>query len=197
VELSLNGQNFTEDGICFTFHGSLAAEAVQVLAPPEGDTTEAPKEEPKAKKGKGAVEEPVFTAVKPGSKLGCAFKPSLETEHAVLRMELDTKVGEDDAQPFRDVDMPGKIELITPAAPPPEPDVKGKKEPPPEAMPAPEPIEMLTALVPEVKAEDLPEGAVLLIRGFRVSLNGQSFTPCAESPQPMRLELPPPETENS
>merc|ERR1712113_1009724 len=80
VELSLNGQNFTEDRIYFTYYGRLEPEAMQVVGLPEGMIADAPKEDPKAKKpAKGAVEEPVETVVKPGSKLGCAVAPILQS----------------------------------------------------------------------------------------------------------------------
>lgn len=191
VELSLNGQNFTEDRMYFTYYGPLEAEQVQLLSLPEGAAAEAPKEDAKAKKGgKGAVEEPAYTLVRPGSKLGCPLRPLLESAaSAALRVELMSKVGDEEPAPLQTLTMPGRIELVSPPPPPPaDPDPKAAKSAAP-SEPAVEldPVEMLTALAPEVGAEGLPEGAVLLLCNWAVSLNGQSFAACQAQP-PMRLE---------
>merc|ERR1712039_978922 len=136
VELSLNGQNFTEDRIYFTYYGRLRTEAMQVVALPEGMVVEPPKEDPKAKKpAKGAVEEPVETVVKPGSKLGCAVAPILQSTFSTIRVELFTKVEGEELQPFAaspTIDLPAKAEMITPPPPPPPPVDPKDKNPPPE-----------------------------------------------------------------
>merc|ERR1719198_317336 len=36
VELSLNGQTFTEDRVHFTYHGAFEPTSIRVIAPPEG-----------------------------------------------------------------------------------------------------------------------------------------------------------------
>jgi len=196
VELSLNGQNFTEDHICFTYYGPLEADAVQLISLAEGVAAEPVKEDPKAAKkpAKGAPEEVTYTIVRPGSKIGCAVKPILESASALLRVELATKVGDEEQQPFRVVDLPARVEEIKlPPAQPAETDPKAGKNAPPEPPPEVDPVEMLTALAPEIRTEELPEGAFIIMCGFSVSLNGQSFVPCQQQPQLMRLEPLPPE----
>merc|ERR1719387_964998 len=42
VELSLNGQNFTDDKISFTYYGTLTPEEVQVLPPADGSAAKNP-----------------------------------------------------------------------------------------------------------------------------------------------------------
>jgi len=189
VELSLNGQNFTEDRIHFTYHSQLCTGALEMLAPPEGVVVEPPKEDPKAKKGKGpAVEEPVEVVVLAGAKLGAELKTgAAESAFAVIRAELATKVGDEEMQSLKVVDLPAALELLAPPTPtptPPDPKGTAPSPPPPEDQPM---RDMLTALAPGIRTEDLPEGAVLYIRDFQVSLNGKCFVPCPEAP-PMRLE---------
>mmetsp|Transcript_54456 Transcript_54456/g.137504 ORF Transcript_54456/g.137504 Transcript_54456/m.137504 type:complete len:1025 (+) Transcript_54456:128-3202(+) len=193
VELSLNGQNFTEDRIHFTYHSQLSAGVLEMLAPPEGVVIEPPKEDPKAKKGKSVVvEEPLEVVVLPGAKLGVELKAgTAESAFAVIRAGLATKVGDEEMQLLKVVDLPANLELLPPPPPPPAPpDPKDPKGAAPPPAPPPEDQQlrdMLTTLAPGVKAEDLPEGAILYMRDFQVSLNGKCFVPCLET-QPMRLE---------
>jgi len=112
VELSLNGQNFTEDRVHFTYHGAFEPLSVRVIAPPEGvvaeaDATAAPKAAAKGKK----VEEATDTLlVLPGSKLACEVRNLVHTECAAIRADLLTKVGDEEPQPLRSVEFPAKIE---------------------------------------------------------------------------------------
>jgi len=177
VELSLNGQNFTEDRVSFTYHPGLVPGEMQLLEKAEGAAAvDAPaKEDPKAKKGgKGpAADEPTETSLTPGSKIACSARGLSETIYAMLRAEVMTKVGEEDMQLLKVVNMPATVEMSSSAG---TPDPKG-------ASPTPgdegaQPSEMLTALVPSVKSEEVPEGAVLYLHNFQVSMNGQYFVPC-------------------
>jgi len=190
VELSLNGQNFTEDRIHFTYHSQLVAGALEVMAPPEGVVIEQPKEDPKAKKGKGAAveEPPAVVQAMAGSKLGAELRAgAAETAFAAIRAELVTKVGDEEPQPFKVVDMPATLELLPVRAPtPPPPDPKAPAPPPPVAEDQ-QMRDMLVAFAPGVRFEDLPEGAALFMRAFQVSLNGKCFVACPELP-PVKLE---------
>mmetsp|Transcript_137116 Transcript_137116/g.292870 ORF Transcript_137116/g.292870 Transcript_137116/m.292870 type:complete len:1018 (+) Transcript_137116:53-3106(+) len=196
VELSLNGQNFTEDRISFTYHPALVPSEVRLLSMPEGFVKEeaAVKEDPKAKKGgKGAVaatEEPVDTALVPGAKVGCATKGISESAYAVLRVDVMTKVGEEDMQLLKAMDLPASVELLAPPVATPD----SKAGSPTPAEEAPQPVETLTAVAPSIRTEDVPEGALLFLQNFQVSLNGQYFVSCPAA-SAMRLEPLPPETE--
>jgi len=189
VELSLNGQNFTEDRVHFTYHGAFAPTSIRVIAPPEGGVADAAAADPKAaagKKGEKKGEEPAGALlVHPGSKLACEIRNLAHTECAAIRADITTKVGDEEPQPFRTVEFPAKIELVTPvaaAAAEPE-DKKGKKDAAPagddEALPE---VEMLVAFAPFVKTEDLPDPtAILFMTNVAASLNGQNFVPIAEA----------------
>mmetsp|Transcript_53047 Transcript_53047/g.152889 ORF Transcript_53047/g.152889 Transcript_53047/m.152889 type:complete len:942 (+) Transcript_53047:178-3003(+) len=191
VELSLNGQNFTEDAVEFVYHSQLQPKAVELLARPDGSPPEQPKEDPKAKKGKGAVEEPTEIPTLPQSKLGVELvRGAMATEFAALRVDLETKVGDEDFQLYKTVDLPGRVEEVAPPpSPPPPEDPKAKNAPasPPPAEDLP-PRDMVCALAPEVMTTDLPQGALLYLRRFQVSLNGRNFVPCPEGALPLRLE---------
>jgi len=199
VELSLNGQNFTEDAVRFAYHPQLEPKAIEVLAGPDGAAPEPPKEDPKAKKGgKGAVEEPADIVVLPASKLGCELaRGAMASEFAALRVDIFTKVGDEEMRHYSTVDLAGAVEAVpTPPPTPPPEDPKAKNAPPspppPEDLP---PRDMVVALAPGVRAADIPEGAVLFLRAFQVSVNGRNFVPCPEGALPMRLAIMPPEEE--
>jgi hypothetical protein len=182
VELSLNGQNFTEDRVHFTYHGRFEPLNVRILSAPEGVTVE--KEDPKAKGGKkGEVaDEPPL--VHPGSKISCEVSNLVHTEFAAFRAELSTKVGEDEPQPFRTVDFPAQIEPVVPVrSTPVEEDKKGKKaEPAHTEEEQAAPMDMLVGYLPFIRTEDLPDpSAVLYMSGLSASLNGQYFAPIAEA----------------
>lgn len=178
VELSLNGQNFTEDRIHFTYHGEIELDAVKLIAGPNG-VMEEPKEEAPAKGKKGAKEEPAAAGIinlLPGSKIGSTAKrlPSsavTASAPAAIRAELVSGEGEA-AEVLKKLDLPATIEMVT--------------LPPAAGEEAPLEVEMVTALAPSIKSEDVPEGPIFL-RNFQVSLNGQHFTSCPEQP-PMKLE---------
>eukprot|EP00933_Yihiella_yeosuensis_P006282 TRINITY_DN11097_c1_g1_i2.p1 TRINITY_DN11097_c1_g1~~TRINITY_DN11097_c1_g1_i2.p1 ORF type:complete len:1004 (+),score=188.44 TRINITY_DN11097_c1_g1_i2:113-3124(+) len=181
VELSLNGQNFTEDRIKFTYHGPITPGAVKVI-PGEGEAEAAPVD---AKKGKkGAAEEPAEVGATPGCKLGCpiagapsAQSPLAGSASAAIRAEVVAGEG-DAAEVLQVVDLAAILEsLVPPGAP-------AGEEPP-------APVDMVTAQAPSIRTEDVPEGSPLFLRNFQVSLNGQCFTPCPEQ-SPMRLEPVPP-----
>lgn len=172
VELSLNGQNFTEDRIRFNYHGSIQPDVVSMVARPEGEE-EVPKDEPPAKGKKGGKEEVVEPGLVAGCKLGSAVKglpaPSVTASSpAAMRAEMVSGEGEA-AEVLKVFTLPAVVELITPPSD------------------APAEVEMVTALVPAVRAEDVPEGVPVFLRNFEVSLNGQSFTACPAQ-NPMRLE---------
>lgn len=192
VELSLNGQDFTRDQVCFMYYGSFATGVVQIVASADGGTVSAEpaKEDAKGKKGsKAAIEEVTFTTVTPGSKLGIPMRLVLQTSYAVIRVTLETKIGDEEQKPYGEKDLPAQFEVITPPAPPPpEPDPKAKNAPPPPPPSDPVPIDMITALTPRIGIQELPEGAMLLMTGFSVSMNGQSFVPCPPPLTPLRLE---------
>mmetsp|Transcript_19067 Transcript_19067/g.44549 ORF Transcript_19067/g.44549 Transcript_19067/m.44549 type:complete len:1046 (-) Transcript_19067:26-3163(-) len=186
VELSIDGQNFTEDRIAFGFHGKLEATAPIHLAQPDGSPPEPPKEEAKpAKKGAKAAEVEVEVPSIPiGSKFGCEVSGALPSttsgfQMAAVRADLLTKVGDEEPELLRRVDLPAQVENIAPPPPPPPPpDPKAKKEVPVEEPP-PEPRDMLCFSIPGVQAEELPEGAGLFLGNFEASLNGQHFVKCA------------------
>merc|ERR1719183_1006765 len=73
VELSLNGQNFTEDRVHFTYHGAFEPANIRMIAPPEGVVVEQadPKAAPKKGKGEESTEQ---LLVYPGSKLACEVR---------------------------------------------------------------------------------------------------------------------------
>jgi hypothetical protein len=214
VELSLNGQNFTQDGVPFTFHGPLEPAAVSLLALPEGYAAEEPAD-PKAKGKKAAQDDAEPKPLPPGAKLGCAVGGLSFSSFAVLRADLLVKAAseepadqgkkakgkaaepEDEEEPvlLRVVDLPALVEMITPKAPsPPPPDPKDKN---PQIPPEPEPlapVEMVTALTPAIRSEEMPApGSALFLANFQVSLNGQAFVPCPAGASRMRLEPLPPE----
>jgi hypothetical protein len=91
VELSLNGQNFTEDRVHFTYHGSFEPLRVRVVAPPEGATI--PEEPTKAAKGaKKADDSHESPLVLPGSKISCEVANIVTTDCPALRADVFTKV---------------------------------------------------------------------------------------------------------
>jgi len=197
VELSLDGQNFTADGVAFAYHPRVEPGPCEMLAPPPGSTPEPPKEEDKkGKKGKSVVEEkPLEMQVLPGAKLGVELKHgATESAFAAIEVDLATRVGEEEPRPFKTVSLAATLESVAARSPTPvpeEPPAKGKKNeaappaPPPEDLP---PRDMLTAVAPGFRSDELPEGAALLLSAFRVSLNGQCFVECPAGTVPMRLE---------
>eukprot|EP00930_Biecheleria_cincta_P034506 TRINITY_DN23846_c0_g1_i1.p1 TRINITY_DN23846_c0_g1~~TRINITY_DN23846_c0_g1_i1.p1 ORF type:complete len:1042 (+),score=156.18 TRINITY_DN23846_c0_g1_i1:75-3128(+) len=178
VELSLNGQNFTEDRIRFNYHGTIEPDVVSMVARPPGEE-EAPKEEAPAKGKKGAKEEVVEPGLVAGCKLGSAVKglpPASVTASAPAAIRAEMVSGEGEAaEVLKVLTLDAKVELITPPSATP-----GGEDAPPE-------VEMVTALVPVIRGEDVPEGVPVFLRNFEVSLNGQSFTACPAQ-NPMRLE---------
>eukprot|EP00928_Gymnodinium_smaydae_P063004 TRINITY_DN46712_c0_g1_i1.p1 TRINITY_DN46712_c0_g1~~TRINITY_DN46712_c0_g1_i1.p1 ORF type:complete len:1025 (+),score=209.02 TRINITY_DN46712_c0_g1_i1:163-3237(+) len=195
VELSLNGQNFTRDREratnVFNYHGKVQALGpVRLLSGAEGRPAAEPAApDPKAKGGKAAPPPAGKDSEEwtPGSRIGCELRGATagvrETAFAKLRVQLMTKIGDEDPQPFKVMDLPAAVEMVESGAP------AGDEE-----MPAP--CEMLTATTPSIRAEDLPEGAVLLMQNFQPSLNGQCMLPlvCESPPAPVRLEPKPRET---
>jgi hypothetical protein len=184
VELSLNGQNFTEDRVHFTYHAAFEPLRLRVLAPPEGVAV--PEEPTKAAKGGAkktdASDEPPL--VLPGSKLSCEVGGLATTEYASLRADIFTKVGEEDAQLLRSIEIPAQIELVAPvrSSPPPEDSKKDKKGEVKEEEEPAAPIEMLVAYAPAILQSSLPDPtAVLYMENFSASLNGQNFVPIKEA----------------
>jgi hypothetical protein len=187
VELSLNGQNFTEDRVHFTYHGAFEPTSIRVIAPPEGVVVEAPDPKAAAKGKKGEEAHIDMPLVHANSKLACEVRNLTPTQSATIRADLLTKVGEEEPQPFRTVEFPAKIALVSPLPvhPAGEEEKKGKKEVPAageeEALP---PIEMLVAFAPSIRTEDLPDpSAVLIMSNMAASLNGQFYVPVADVAQ--------------
>lgn len=205
VELSLNGQNFTEDRVHFTYHGAFEPVSIRVIAPPDGVAVEdagagapAAKGKDKGKKGEDTGSELVL--VHPGSKLACEIRDLIPTESAMIRAELSTKVGDEEPQPFRTVEFAAQIEKVSPApaAPVVDDTSKGKKDkdaaPPPDEEAA-VPIDMLVAFAPSIRTEDLPDPSATLIMGsMAASLNGKYFVQIADAVT-WRLQPIPPEAE--
>eukprot|EP00442_Polarella_glacialis_P002021 CAMPEP_0115161464 /NCGR_PEP_ID=MMETSP0227-20121206/71352_1 /TAXON_ID=89957 /ORGANISM="Polarella glacialis, Strain CCMP 1383" /LENGTH=977 /DNA_ID=CAMNT_0002573429 /DNA_START=73 /DNA_END=3006 /DNA_ORIENTATION=- len=160
VELSLNGQNFTEDRIRFTYHGGIQPDVVKALAGPDG-------------KAKEEAHDSGDSSAHAGSKLGVITKglpgqdPATLT-FCALRAEMVSGEGEA-AEVVKVVDMEAHVEAV------------------PGAGEDAEPVYMVVALAPSVRAQDVPEGAPLFLRHFQVALNGQCFTACSEQ-APMKLE---------
>lgn len=199
VELSLNGQNFTEDRVHFTYHSGIVAGALEVL---DGVVAEPVKEDPKAAKNakKSAAAEEASKPeplAKSGTKLGAEFKRgAAETAFAAMRAELCTKVGDEPHQLLRVVDLPGSLELLpVKAAPTPPLDPKAPTPPAPLAEEQ-QMRDVLVAYAPGVKIEDLPDGATLYMRNFQVSLNGKCFTACPDAGM-VKLEPLPKQEEDS
>lgn len=180
VELSLNGQNFSEDRVAFTYFGQLRPSAVSIVSVPEGHVAEV-KEDPKAApaKGKKVVEEQKVEVVAPrGAKLGCQISGlDVPTRYALMRVELATKGHDEEPKTLRVIDLPAVVEMVTLPAVGEEPAKR---------------VRMLTAQAPAVRSEDLPAGSALLMRHFQASFNGQSFESCGDHP-PIRLEAIPAE----
>eukprot|EP00929_Paragymnodinium_shiwhaense_P001429 TRINITY_DN101669_c0_g1_i1.p1 TRINITY_DN101669_c0_g1~~TRINITY_DN101669_c0_g1_i1.p1 ORF type:complete len:1071 (-),score=245.34 TRINITY_DN101669_c0_g1_i1:172-3384(-) len=190
VELSLNGQNFTEDRVAFTYHGDISVEALELVALPEGAAAEPPPADAgKDKKGKGkAAEEPAAAskAWAAGYKVGCPITGTIQggSKAACIRTQLLIKVGDEEPKPWRVEDMPGTCEEILP--------VSASGSPVPGEEP-PKPREMLTVVLPGIRTEDLPEpSAQILMSKFQASLNGQHFVDLPEMP-PVSLPALPPE----
>lgn len=192
VELSLNGQNFTEDRVHFTYHGAFEPTTIRVLSMPEGFTARSGDPKDKGKKGE---ETTTMLEVYPGSELACEVQNLIQTPYASIRVDLLTKVGEDEPAPFRTVELPSRIQMVAPAAPPSamDDDRKGKKgeAPPAEEEPLPD-VEMLVTTVPSIRTEELPDpSAQLLMCNMAVSLNGQCYVPITADPTWRLLPLPP------
>ncbi|CAJ1402996.1 unnamed protein product [Effrenium voratum] len=164
VELSLDGQNFTEDHMHFCYIGGIRPEALKLLAGPEG----APEEETKPK-GKGKEEADVVT-LHAGSKIGCVttgLPACRDFISAVLKAQL---CGED-GETLKTLELPAVVETM---------ESEGQSE------------ELITALAPAIPSEKFPDAGGLFLKNFEVSLNGQSFSSCPEIPA-MKLEPLPPE----
>merc|ERR1712232_1488921 len=106
----------------------------------------------------------------------------MEAKFAKIRMQLMTQLEGEDPKPFRDpIDLPAIIERLLPPS--------SGATPAPDEEP-PKPRDFLTAVLPGIKSEDLPEGANLTMTNFQPSLNGQ-FKDLQTSPAPtppVRLE---------
>lgn len=179
VELSLNGQNFTQDRMHFTYYGQVVPGILEVLALPEGVQADPVAQDPKTKKGKGAAEDSTELLAVPGAKLGVELRAGVcDTGFAALQAELVTKTGEEEPQFFKVMDLPGTIEslpLVPAGTPTPaSPDKVSADDT--------QLRDVITALAPGIRAEDLPEGATLFMTQFKVSLNGQAFIACPECP---------------
>jgi hypothetical protein len=188
VELSLNGQSFTNDRISFTYHGILEAGEVRHF-PPKGYSAE-DKVDPKAKKGK--AEEAAPAHVVPGSTFGCEVTGRIESKFMTLRADLMLKAGDDAPTVLRTVELPATFEKVE-QPPPPPPDPKDKNAPPPPTE-DPEPWNMVLSEVPEVSAEEVPEGASVFMENVQVSMNGQHFVACPEISlklEPTVADMPP------
>jgi len=176
VELSINGQHFTEDGVRFTYHGSVQAGAMRMLAPPEGVAVEAaaPAGKPAAKGKPAAVEEPAEEKWHPGAKIGCQLTGALagteDSPYCRLRVPLFTRVADGGLEPFKTVELPAIIEML-PAVASGSPAGDDQEQLPPQPT-------VTAVLDVRIRKEDLPEEAVLLIQNFGASLNGQCFVPC-------------------
>jgi hypothetical protein len=180
VELSLNGQNFTEDRVHFTYHGAFEPLRLRVLAPPDGVAVPEEKAPKGGKKGEESQESPLVLS---GSKISCEVGNLVATECAALRADVFTKVGEDEPKLLQTIDLPAQIELVAPkgSTPPPEDKKGGKKGEVVEEEEPASPIEMLVALIPFIPQSRLPDpSAVLYMENFSASLNGQNFMPIKE-----------------
>merc|ERR1712136_525006 len=77
--------------------------------------------------GKEEVVEPLPPPA--GTKMACEVENSVPTELATIRIDLLTKVGDDEPQYLRTEDLPSKIELfLRPRTPSPPPDPKAKPD---------------------------------------------------------------------
>lgn len=178
VELSLNGQNFTEDHVHFCYIGEIKPEEVKLLPGPGGAEEE---EVAKPKPGGKKTEEPEAVVLQPGARIGCVTtglpaSSLTATARAQIRATLAAGEGED-AQVLKTVDMPGAVETV--------PATEGTPE-----------REMIAAAAPGIPSEQMPEGLSLYLKNFQVSLNGQSYTDCPEQPA-LRLEPLPPVPDES
>lgn len=80
VELSLNGQNFTDDKISFTYYGTLVPEEIYVFAPA---TADAPKPNIETEK------------LPPGTVLGVAVQGLIYSEYAQIKFKLMKIINEE------------------------------------------------------------------------------------------------------
>jgi len=191
VELSLNAQNYTEDRVNFTYHGTIRPDVMQIICGPDGEpVSDAKDDAPKkgGKKGAPAEEASDGGTIKAGSKIGCAARglpasSMMASASAFVRAELVQ--GSPDGEVLKTMDLPAILETITiPAASPTGDDPPQEKE-------------LLTALAPGIPFSDVQEGVPLYLRSFKISLNGQSFVACPEQ-LAMKLEpLPPPAPDQS
>mmetsp|Transcript_38193 Transcript_38193/g.82341 ORF Transcript_38193/g.82341 Transcript_38193/m.82341 type:complete len:960 (+) Transcript_38193:53-2932(+) len=166
VELSLDGQTFTEDHVHFCYVGDIQPEVIKLLANPDGNP---PEEDPKAKTGKNKNPEDEFVTLQKGSKIGCvtAGLPSIALDAPLLRCGLSADA---EGEVVQTLDMAAQVESIATA--------DGEEE-----------LHFI-ALVPE--PPENPNGGPWFVKRFQVSMNGQSFRACPEQP-PMKLEPLPPE----
>mmetsp|Transcript_7303 Transcript_7303/g.19982 ORF Transcript_7303/g.19982 Transcript_7303/m.19982 type:complete len:983 (-) Transcript_7303:36-2984(-) len=193
VELTLNAVDYTSDHIDFTYHGAIVMGKPYVVSLPEGYVPDLPPPDPKAKPKKEEVVEPLPPPA--GTKMACEVENSVPTELATIRIDLLTKLGDDEPQYLRTEDLPSKIELfLRPRTPSPPPDPKAKPDKEKEKDKDRElvddepqaPRDTFLFLIPAVSAESIPDGAVLFMTNFRASINGQNFVPCGEI-DPMKL----------
>ena len=161
VELSLDGQTFTEDHVHFCYVGDIQPEVVRLLANPDGNP---PEEDPKAKGGKNKNPEEDLVTLQKGSKIGCVTSglPGMALDAPVLRCGL---LSEAEGEVVQTLEMLAKVESLAVA--------DGE-----EAL-------HFVALVPE--PPENPNGGPWFVKHFEASLNGQSFRACPEQP-PMKLE---------
>jgi hypothetical protein len=171
----------------FKYYGKVEAGPVRMLAPPDGISAEPEKKEEAPKKGgkKGdpaAAKEEALPAWLPGSKVGCELTGAItEAKFAKIRVQLMIQVEGEEPKPYLDpIDLPGTLERLLPPSTPatPAPDEE-----------APKPRDFLTAVLPGLTSDDLPEGAILTMTNFLPSLNGQfKDIQIGEGTSPVRLE---------
>lgn len=95
VELSLNGQNFTEDKISFTYYGTLVPEEVIVLAPAEGQESKPD----------------IAAPMPPGTVLGVAVAGLVYTEYAKMRFRLMKIINEEPVEHQAAFELPAEIKF--------------------------------------------------------------------------------------
>jgi hypothetical protein len=163
----------------FKYYGKVQAGPIAVLvaapgAEPEEEKVADPKAKAKPKKGEVVEEKP--PAWTPGSKIGSELTGAVpEAKFAKLRVQLMTQVEGEEPKPYKEpIDLPATIEKLLP------PGTSTSPEPGEEP---PKPRDYLTAILPGIKTEDLPEGAQLTMTTFQPSLNGQ-FKDLQTSPDP-------------
>lgn len=160
VELSLNGQNFTDDKISFTYYGTLVPQEVVVL--------EGPEDKPKPDEA---------DKLPPQTVLGVAVDNLIYTEYACMRCKMMVMITGNEEP------VEGQINVFE------QPKIKFEEKEPGDDTAAREMITVKVPTFFVSHFSSMGEVTEVMMQDFEISLNdGKHWVPCKER-APFKIEL--------